>query len=337
MRPAVVAFSAALVGLSACEPQDQSLVLKGKTMGTTYSVTIAEELTTQQQRALQLDIDRRLAAINASMSSYDKASELSRFNQSGKTDWIPVSADLCNVVSEALRITQLTQGAFDITVAAATNAWGFGAAVASGETPSITAGSGQIMVQASPPAIRKLQPATTIDVAAIAKGYAVDEIAALLNATGLQHYLVEIGGEIRASGERSAGGWWRIAIESPDLENGEPQYIVKLANEAVATSGDYRNFYIRDGQRFAHLIDPDTQKPVTHPLALVSVIADNAISSDALATGLMVLGPEKGFALARQQNLAALFIRRDVDGFSARMTAAFAAQLQPNQESLPVD
>jgi len=147
------------------------------------------------------------------------------------------------------------------------------------------------------------------DLAAIAKGYAVDRIAAYLDSAGLQNYLVEIGGEVKARGHNESGKIWQVGIATPDNDLGI-QKVVNLKDASMATSGDYRNYFESDGIRYSHTIDPKTGYPVRHHLASVSVIHDSCAVADAFATALEVLGPEEGLQMAREQNLAAYFIIR---------------------------
>ena len=172
--------------------------------------------------------------------------------------------------------------------------------------------------------IRKRDPVVRCDLSAIAKGYAVDQAADALGAMGFENYLVELGGEIRTAGRNEQSALWRIAIESPQATGREPYRLLLLEDMALATSGDYRNFYEKDGRRYSHTIDPRTGQPVNHQLASVSVFDALCIEADGYATALMVLGEVEGFRFAVENGLAALFLARDgLGGFKEKTTPAF--------------
>ncbi|MCA9538217.1 MAG: FAD:protein FMN transferase [Myxococcales bacterium] len=307
---------------------------RGATMGTTYTVKIAgPALSPADENALGAAIDAELEAVNDQMSTWRKTSELSRLNQSESTDPQPASEALRLVIAEALRINKLSGGAFDITVGPLVNAWGFGPG---GEhTPPDEATLSGLRARVGPDklsfddatgTVRKARADVYVDLSAIAKGHGVDRVAAVLEHRGHGDFLVEIGGEVRVAGKNGDGQTWRVGIEKPDENARDIQEIIALDGGALATSGDYRNFYEKDGVRLSHTIDPRTGRPIAHRLASVSVIAPTCMTADGLATALNVLGPDEGLALAEQQGLAALFIVRETDGrFTERATAPFAA------------
>ena len=305
--------------------------LSGAAMGTSYSLTIVDPLTEDERHQLADEVSAVLERIEQSMSTWRPDSELSRFNRQASTDWIPVSDELYSVVETAQEISRLTAGAFDITVGPLVNLWGFGPDSASDHPPEQTDVARvrslteyrQLDLRESPPALRKHQPELYIDLSAIAKGYAVDRLAELLDSRSINHYLVEVGGELRARGQNARLRSWTIAVEKPMARQRSVQRLLRIGDQAVATSGDYRNFFEADGTRYSHTIDPRTGAPVTHSLALVTVVADTAIVADAMATGFSVMGTAEGFDLANHLELAALFIERTADGYSERMTPAF--------------
>jgi thiamine biosynthesis lipoprotein len=319
-------LASGLLGLTACGPGRPTL-LSGSVMGTTWSVQIVGSADTDLERSIQAQLDE----INGRMSTYSEHSELSRFNDNASTDWVAVSPELARVVAEALRVAVLTAGAFDITAAPLVDLWGFGPNLALAELPTEAAvvvamarlGFDNLGVQQSPPALRKSRANLSVDLSAIAKGYAVDQVATLLERRGVRDYLVEIGGELRARGHNARGESWTIGVEQPRPEDRRVQRTFPLYDLAVATSGDYRNFYDRDGRRFSHIIDPRTGYPVEHRLASVTVLDTSAMSADAYATGLLVLGEEAGFEFAVRHDIGALFVLRDAAGFSERLTPAF--------------
>jgi len=314
--------------------EDALTVISGPTMGTTYTVKLhGAEV---DRDALESAIDAVLERINDSMSTWRPDSELSRFNRSNTTDWFAVSAELTHVVAAAESISSVSDGAFDVTVGPLVNLWGFGPEGRADKPPSEPQierimpliGYRMLAVSTVPSALRKREPDMYVDLSAIAKGYAVDAIAQLLDERQVRTYLVEIGGELRARGARSDTTPWRIAIERPVPGMRTAQSIVALRDTAIATSGDYRNYVERDGKRFTHTIDPRTGRPITNALASVSVITDTAMRADAFATAILVLGPEEGYALAVREALAAQLIVKAGGGFEVRTTPQFDAMRQ---------
>jgi FAD:protein FMN transferase len=292
--------------------------LTGSTMGTRYTVKVSNLPPGFMPASIQREIEAILNRINGRMSTYQEDSELSTFNRAKTTDWIPVSSEIVFVVAAALQVSRLTDGAFDITVGPIVNLWGFGPPIPEPDFPTDemiqellpNVGYQHIFIQDSPPSLRKDHPDVQIDLSSIAKGYAVDQVAEYLESVELHDYLVEIGGELRGKGNNSQGETWKVAIEKPDPNQRAIHGVVQLQNRGMATSGDYRNFFERNGQRYSHTINPRTGRPITHKLASVAVISDSTMQADALATGLMVLGPESGFRLAEKEKLSALFITK---------------------------
>lgn len=323
--------------LAACSDRAEGpspLRLQGSTMGTYWSVQVAMPPRTLREAELRADIEARLAEINAQMSTYEPSSELSRFNDSEPGDWFPVSPELATTAAAAAEVSLQSGGAFDVTVGPLVDLWGFGAGSAAGagaQVPDDAAVQGalaaigheHLQVRTDPPALRKDRP-LEVDLSAIAKGFAVDALAHLLDGRGATDYLVDIGGELRARGANAQGQAWRIGIEVPDPETrGVAREAIALRDLAVATSGDYRNFFESDGQRYSHTIDPLTGRPVVHDVASVTVIHPQAMMADALATAMNVLGSERGLVLADEQGLAVLFILYDGDGLAEAASAEF--------------
>jgi thiamine biosynthesis lipoprotein len=293
--------------------------LSGQTMGTTWSVAMLPKPDGTNTAALQLLLQKRLDKINSLMSTYDPMSEISRFNKRISTDWFAISDETAQVIELSLTISHLTGGAFDVSVGPLVELWGFGATERGKKIPTedrinkilARVGYENIRLQRQPAAISKQIPELRIDLSAIAKGYAVDALATLLEQQGISNYLVEIGGELKISGHRSGGGPWQIAIEKPLEDTREVATIFPLTDIALATSGNYRNFYIEDGQRYAHTLDPVSGKPIRHKLASVTVLDQSCARADALATALMVLGEEKGRQLCETHQIAAYFLIHD--------------------------
>ncbi len=331
----VVATAAIAVFSPAFRPARSSLsvlTFEGPTMGTAYQCSVVSSRVTQ---SLQQAVGSRLAEINRQMSTYDAESELSQFNQHETETWFSVSHETAEVVRFALEIAKATDGAFDPTVGPAVNLWGFGPEGRRRDPPSDDAiaqarqriGYQQVEVRIDPPALRKTNPQVYVDLSAVAKGYASDEIGRLLQEQGVSSYMVEIGGEVATRGTKPDGAPWRIGIEKPDSAGRSIQMVVELSGDAVATSGDYRNFFQLDGTRYSHTIDPTTSRPVTHNLATVTVRADTCMEADALATALLVMGPERGYDWSEDHDIAAFFVERSDCGPIERTTSAWAEQL----------
>jgi thiamine biosynthesis lipoprotein len=315
-----------------CQRGAPVLALQGSTMGTSYSVQLAAAPAGLDMQALGQAIARVLEEVNVLMSTYRPDSELSRFNASESTDWFACSPELVEVLAAARQVSDASGGAFDVTVGPLVNLWGFGPNIEPDELPGQTQidaararmGYRQLELRESPPALRKARPDLYVDLSAIAKGYGVDRVAALLARQGIENALVEIGGELRGHGVNGRGEPWRIAVERP-LPDGPRQVfrVLGLQDIGMATSGDYRNFFELDGKRYSHSIDPATGRPVGHALVSVTVLAENTMMADAWATALLVLGPERGLALAESRGLAALLISRDRGRLRARATKGF--------------
>ncbi|MDH3602831.1 MAG: FAD:protein FMN transferase [Candidatus Tectomicrobia bacterium] len=336
------AFALVIPGLSlaACgreNPADRLTEFTGATMGTTYTVQVTDLPNRVGRDALHADIHRILKTVNTRMSTYQVDSELSRFNASTSTGWFPLSTDTLEVLAEALRVSRLCGGAFDVTVGPLVNLWGFGPPMRSALPPSDgqirdaleRVGFMNIEIRTSPPAVRKHHPGMYIDLSGIAKGYGLDKVTEHLDHSNIGHYLVEIGGELRGRGHNPRGETWKIAIEKPLAGQRAIYRVAHLQNGVLATSGDYRNYFEKDGRRFAHIIHPRTGQPITHDLASVTVIGQSAMSADALATALMVLGTDAGFHLAKRENLAAFFVVKDGKRFVEMSTPAFERHLVP--------
>ena len=310
----------------------EAIEFTGFTMGPIpFRVVVVTNATEQAKLDIKSAANYSLQNVNRLMSTYLEDSDVSKFNRSESTDWLSVEAETAEVVSKALEISKLTEGAFDPTVGPAVNAWNFGPDKVDrtkipddenvAQLKSIV-GYETIEVRSDPPAIRKQNPAAKIDLSAIAKGYAVDRVGQSLAALGYKNYMVEVGGEVVTKGERAGGGPWNIAVEKPEKSGlttrtlDRTHRIVKLSNRAIATSGDYRNFYDVDGKRYSHTIDPQTCTPVEHNMTIASVVADDCMTADAMATAVMVLGKEKGAALCEKLGYSLLTVVRSdsVDG-----------------------
>ena len=325
----LISFLAITCGCSAPDPE---WTFSAPTMGTTYTVKVVEAPRSVTVHTVQRTIDEVLNLIDVSMSQYRSDSEVSRFNAARSTAWFPVSDDLARVVKKSQEVAAQSNGAFDITVGPLVNAWGFGSqrpdqSPSSSELQGISAyvGFQKLEVRAQPAAIRKQNAELEIDVNGIAPGYAVDVLAAKFAHLGLKNFVIDIGGEVAARGHNAGGQPWRIAIERPTDQPAAPFGFVSLQDAGVTTSGEYRHYYIKDGRRYSHTVDPRTFAPVQHDLAAVVVAGASTMDIDAWATALNVLGADAGFALARDRGIAAMFIRERNGELSSTMTQQFRA------------
>jgi thiamine biosynthesis lipoprotein len=309
--------------------------LAGATMGTRWTLKLhAPELGAAGSRAVAAAVQATLDRVEGLMSTWDPESEVSRLNRHAGPEPFPVSPATARVLDVARQVSALSGGAFDVTVRPIVSAWGFGATDRAPRPPAraeLDAVRGRVgyellRLDLESRSVSKARRDVECDLSAIAKGFGVDEVARVLAERGHGDFLVEVGGELRASGLRPDGRPWRVAIERPDAAGRAIHRVVGLADRSMATSGDYRNYYERDGRRFSHLIDPRTAAPVAHDLASVSVIHESATWADALATALSVLGPDEGGDLAEREGLAVHFIVRGKDGaLRSESTSAFRA------------
>jgi thiamine biosynthesis lipoprotein len=316
----------------------ETVRLSGRAMGTTWTVTYVQPDPAIDSQVALRRIAARLEELEQHFSTYRPNSELSRFNAATDMKWIPVSPELARIAAESRRISELTGGAFDVTVGPLVRLWGFGPQRRPGTLPAdadIAAAREavdwhKLETRTEPAALRKDSPALSADFSSIAKGFSADAVCELLQSLHAPDHFVQIGGDVRTGGRAATGEPWRTGIESPDDAPRDPrdlELIVALSGRALSTSGDYRNFFTVEGRRYSHIIDPRTGRPAESALASVSVVASSCADSSALATGLFVLGPEQGWALAVQQKLAAVFFVRAGSGFTRRMTPEFERML----------
>ena len=323
-------FSLALSGCGS--PPESTSTVQGRGLGTQYTVkVVTAQGASADTETLTETIEAALGLVDQRMSTWRSDSELSAFNRHREDGPFSLSAETFEVLQLAQEISEASRGAFDVTVGPLVNAWGFGPTPRRDTDPTreeINAlrelcGFNLLSLDPGGRTATKDNPEIYADLSGIAKGWAVDLIALRLREQGYDRFLVEVGGEVRSAGERAEGGAWRLAIESPQPGSRKVQRIVELSGEAMATSGDYRNFYERDGKRYSHTIDPRTGRPVSHSLASATVIHPRCAVADAWATAMMVLGPEEGLRLAEQEGLAVLLLVYDGDGVSELETPAF--------------
>ncbi len=320
--------------ISSCQEDPKELLISGRTMGTSYSIRYFANNKTEDKVKLKASIDTILVDINQEMSTYIKTSELSTFNSSKSTDWVKSSQNLFHVINYALIVAKETKGVFDPTIGPLVNLWGFGPngqrkvpTTQQIEKARKRVGYKSLLVDSKNKKIKKLKTDIYVDLSASAKGFGVDAVAGLLNHYQVKNYMVEIGGEVITKGNKGDRSW-RIAIEAPNPENQNRPYqkVLNISGMGLATSGDYRNFFMQNGKKYSHTINFKTGKPVDHTLASVSVAHESScMKADAWATALLALGPIKGMELAKKLNLAAYFIYKlkGDDKFIAKGTSRF--------------
>ncbi len=305
----------------------------GPTMGTTYTVKFYTTPDVEDARNLKSEIDSVLVKVNKLMSTYDPTSELSEFNKLSAGGEADISRDMAYVVEKALLISQMTNGEYDVTVGPLVNLWGFGPGKREDRVPS----DEEIEQAKSRVGYKYLMLDDThlskaknvyVDLSSIAKGYGIDKIGRALEKRGVESYLVEVGGEILSKGVKPDGTFWKVAIESPAGGHEVANMVIALNDVAVATSGDYRNYFEKNGQRYSHTINPVTGRPVTHRLVSVSVVDPSTTMADGLATAITVLGPEKGLAFAQQHNIAAYLLIKTDFGYEEQHSDAFQPYLK---------
>ncbi len=323
MKKFVLVYFVIIVLLTiGCSPKKRIVTkvftFSGLTMGTSYNIKIVEDSIFTKgkfSKIVKPGVDSLLYKVNQKMSTYISDSEISMFNSFADTTWFPISKEFALVVKAAIFIGDTSNQALDVTVGPLVNLWGFGP---NGEIKNLPdsqevklmkslTGLNKIKVQFHPSAIKKAQPDMYLDLSSIAKGYGVDKVAEYFNHLGLNNYMVEIGGEVRASGVNENREYWRIGISTPN-NSGSIEKIVLLNNMSMATSGDYHNYFVKNGKRYSHTIDPRTGYPITHNLASVSVIAKTCMMADGYATALDVLGPISGLLYADTLKLPVFMI-----------------------------
>ncbi len=316
-RELIVSGGGALLASTLPALGAETLVLEGSAFGSSWRLVAAGTGNSDALRSMFREI---IAAVDHSMSPFRADSELSLFNRAPTTDWQPLSADMCRVVDEGLRVGALTSGAFNPTVGPLVGKFGFSPITygRSGAAEEITVRGG---------AVRKARPELSLDLCGIAKGYALDRMAAACEAQGFHDFLVELGGEVVAKGRHPSGRFWQVAIERPVAGSGAFQRVVALGGAALATSGDKVNSYLYRGRRYSHIIDPLTGEPASSSLASVTVAAARAMTADALATALFAMGTQRGPAFAQDAGIEALFIMREGKAMREVTTAGFDARI----------
>ncbi|MBK0002358.1 FAD:protein FMN transferase ApbE [Erwinia sp. S38] len=322
--------------------QQDAMVLEGKTMGTYWRVSLAG-VDNSRREALQNAIQQQLNNDDHELSTWKNDSVLSRFNQYRGSDPQPVSDNMADIVTLALRIGHQTGGSMDITIGPLVNLWGFGPDKQPVSTPNIQqidaarALTGlqhlQVINRAGQAYLQKDLPGLYVDLSTVGEGFATDHLARLMEKEGINNYLVSVGGAVLTRGQNAQGKAWQVAIQKPTDRENAVQAIVDLQGHGISTSGSYRNYYELDGKRISHVIDPVTGQPIQHRLVSATVIATTALEADGWDTGLMVLGEEKAKALALRDKLAVYLIYKQGDGFASWMSPQFKAFIQSDTGS----
>lgn len=285
--------------------------------------------------ALQSALQKILDDTNAVLSTYQPDTELMRFNAAPVGQWVAVSPMLLRAVQTAVEVSALTDGAYDITVGPLVDLWGFGPQAVPERIPAAAqiaatrarVGWQHIGIDTGKRALMR-KADIQLDLSSVGEGVAVDALAGFLQSSGVHDYMISVAGCTRISGHKPDGSRWVIAIEQPD-GSGRPQQVLALTEQAISTSGSYRNYHEIGGKRYSHTIDPATGAPITHRGVSVSVIAvdGNNTRADALATALNVLGPVKGLVLAEREKLPVYYIEHTDGGSRVRYTDAMKAWL----------
>ncbi|NCI17334.1 FAD:protein FMN transferase ApbE [Cronobacter muytjensii] len=341
IRTALLAVALTVAGCdNAPTSSPQALVLEGKTMGTSWRVSLAG-VDAARAQTLRDEIQARLDADDRLLSTWKDDSALMRFNHARTTAPWPVDEAMADIVTESLRVGAKTDNAMDITIGPLVNLWGFGPDKQPVKTPDqaqidaarartglsrlkVINGAGQQWLQ-------KDLPDLFVDLSTVGEGYAADHLARLMEEEGVSRYLVSVGGALASRGMNPGGRPWRVAIQKPTDRENAVQAVVDINGHGISTSGSYRNYYELDGKRLSHVIDPATGRPITHKLVSVTVISPTALEADAWDTGLMVLGPEKAKAVALREKLAVYFITREGDGFATWMSPQFKTFLEESE------
>jgi thiamine biosynthesis lipoprotein len=321
-----------LVSCTAESPYEYSI--RGETMGTTYNVKMVfeKQKSLDELNRYQVVVEKSLDRIDRLMSTYRVDSEVSVLNNTPEGMALSISPQTYEVLDVALNISRLTGGFFDITVGPLVDLWGFGSQHIADAVPNeedVLIAKSLVNWQALKLSGREVVKTQNVrvDLSAIAKGYAVDQVVSSLKLLNVVNFLVEVGGEISVHGQNQHEKSWVLGVEQPNISGRKAYTTLSVKNKSLATSGDYRNYYEVAGTRYSHTIDPVTGYPVTHRLASVSVIADSCMESDALATALMVMGEEKGYQFALKENISAYFIYRENESFKTIYTPSFEPYL----------
>ena len=337
LRPALLLAFCCLAG---CAADERPVQMGGAIFGTTWSLTYLGAPDGVSPTQVQSEVNAAFALVNESMNHYDPSSLISEFNALPAQTPIEVDWDFTYVLSAAIDLTGATRGAYDVSVSALSDLWGFGPEgprqfpdAADIEMTLTQVGVAQLHWESTTRTLSKRAPGLKLDFSSLAKGYAVDLGADALEDLDIPHFMLEVGGEVRVRGSSPRGDAWRIAVERPDpgAQRGI-QAALTVSDTGIATSGDYRNFFERDGQRYSHLIDPRSGYPIHHDVVSVTVVHGSAMMADAWATALTVLGSAEAMVLAEERGLAVYLLKRSGDTLEAFSSTAMA-QWMPEEGS----
>lgn len=293
-------------------------------MGTTYNVVAVDHTNSVDQAQVQNAVSVALNQVNRSMSNWDKTSEISKINAIQDDQTTTMSPQLARVMTAAADVNAASDGRFDTTIGSLIELWGFGAPGSQSmpddaQIDLARARSGHSnTLRINETSIQKTQPSTQVYLAGIGKGYGADHVGKALESLGITDYMVEIGGDLYASGRNPSGQRWQIGIETPDASDRGILGVIGVSGMGLASSGDYRNYFEINGQRYSHLIDPATGRPIEHRTASATVIADNAMLADAWSTAMLILGRERGLEIAAKHDIAVQFVERDANAKNLR-------------------
>ena len=337
LRPALLLAFCCLAG---CAADERPVQMGGAIFGTTWSLTYLGAPDDVSPTQVQSEVDAAFALVNESMNHYDPSSLISEFNALPAQTPIEVDRDFTYVLSAAIELTDATRGAYDVSVSALSDLWGFGPEgprqfpdVADIEMTRAQVGVAKLDWESTTRTLSKRAPGLKLDFSSLAKGYAVDLGADALEELDIPHFMLEVGGEVRVRGSSPRGDAWRIAVERPDpgAQRGI-QAALTVSDTGIATSGDYRNFFEHQGQRYSHLIDPRTGYPIQHDVVSVTVVHGSAMMADAWATALTVLGSAEAMVLAEERGLAVYLLKRSGNTLEAFSSTAMA-QWMPEEGS----
>ncbi|MGE8486166.1 FAD:protein FMN transferase [Pseudomonas sp. FP1740] len=318
-----------LVGvLSGCGNGDSLERFDGPTMGSSYSIQYVRHAGLPASAEVRVQVEKILSDVDRQMSTYRRDSDIERFNNLPANHCQTMPAPILELVRVGERLSLQSDGSYDLTVEPLLNLWGFGPQAREEKVPSAEALAevqqrvGHSHLRIDGDQLCK-DAAVEVDFNSIAAGYAVDTIAARLEALGIHDYLAEATGELKAVGKKLDGSPWRIALEEPRDDQQVAERVIAVDGYGVSTSGDYRNYFEQGGRRYSHTFDARTGTPVLHTLASVTVIHPSALMADGLSTMLLILGPERGWDYAQTHDIAAFFVIRADTGFVTRTNQAF--------------
>ncbi|MFJ2467241.1 FAD:protein FMN transferase [Pseudomonas sp. NPDC087615] len=314
--------------LSGCGNGDAMESFGGPAMGSTWSVKYVRHAGLADPAKVRSEVEGILGEVDRQLSTYRSDSDIERFNALPANSCQAVPASVLELIWVGEQLAEQSEGTYDLTVEPLMNLWGFGPQGREEKIPD-TAALAEVMLRVGYQHLRIeggqlcKDAAVEVDFNSIAAGYAVDTIAARLDAMGIHDYLAEATGELKAKGKKLDGSPWRIALEEPRDDQQVAQRIINVNGYGVSTSGDYRNYFLHNGRRYSHTFDARSGAPVLHNLASVTVIHPQALMADGLSTLLLILGPERAWAYAEKHDIGAFFVIRADTGFVIRTTQAF--------------